>query len=217
MGKDEKAQPKTAYETMTPEFGPAHGGGKIRKRRKGSIRMMRREPRKALLETDIGQPAGPPGPPGPPGPCPPGPDDHRHFGGVGFTHAINVTNNRTLHDIFSGDGTYAAILMCRTLADAYEKVGKRLHAEELRRDVESMEWAIRTNFSQGGLVNDDDGSVMYSNRRFFVPWGWYANPVSSLSATAWSVMNEDQFNPFVLGGHHNSTTTKAEYQKAVKS
>ena len=60
------------------------------------------------------------------------------------------------------------------------------------------------NEEVGGLNNADyDGGVLYANRRFFIPWGWYANAVSSLCSTSWSIMEEKDFNPFILGG--NST------------
>ena len=41
----------------------------------------------------------------------------------------------------------------------------------------------------GGLNNEViDGGILYANRRFFIPWGWYANAVSSLCSTSWSIM-----------------------------
>jgi hypothetical protein len=135
--------------------------------------------------------------------------------GVGFTQVFNKTDNTTMHEVFSAEWSYGAMLMCRTLADAYEKVGKQQYADDLRSDVELMEAAVATEFEYGGLHNSEDGGMMYANTRFFIPWGWYANPVSSLCSTSWSVMNEKHFNPFVLGGYLNHTTTTEQYYTAV--
>merc|ERR1711988_445392 len=44
------------------------------------------------------------------------------------------------------------------------------------------------------------GSYVYANDRFFIPWGWYANPIGATCSTAWAVMQRMNFNPFVLGG-----------------
>ena len=41
-------------------------------------------------------------------------------------------------------------------------------------------------------------SYLYSNRRFFVPFGWWANPVPAASSTAWALLVERGFNPFQL-------------------
>ena len=36
-----------------------------------------------------------------------------------------------------------------------------------------------------------DGGMLYANTRFFIPWGWYSNAISSLCSTGWSVMEEE--------------------------
>lgn len=42
---------------------------------------------------------------------------------------------------------------------------------------------------------------MYANKRFFIPWGWYANPIGATSSTGWAIFNEWNYDPFVLGGY----------------
>ena len=98
---------------------------------------------------------------------------------------------------------------CKVLADEYEMAGQTDLATDLRKDAASMRLAVmhgpaqaRRHEGGGGLNNADyDGGVLYANRRFFIPWGWCANAVSSLCSTSWSIFED--FNPFVMGG--NST------------
>jgi len=42
--------------------------------------------------------------------------------------------------------------------------------------------------------------VKYANRRYFIPFGWWSNPLLSTASTAWTVMADNDFNPFFLGG-----------------
>ena len=100
---------------------------------------------------------------------------------------------------------------CKVLADEYEKKGSAHIATKLRADAANMRKAVMAPRKRvgvmevGGLNNrlfldGGDGGVLYSNRVFYVPWGWFANNVPSLGATAWSIMEGEDFNPFVLGG-----------------
>eukprot|EP00742_Colponemidia_sp_Colp-10_P001377 GILJ01001480.1.p1 GENE.GILJ01001480.1~~GILJ01001480.1.p1 ORF type:complete len:597 (+),score=118.51 GILJ01001480.1:75-1793(+) len=114
------------------------------------------------------------------------------LGGVGFT-------NHGDHDIWSAEWTFGAILMTRTLADQYAKLGNMAYANDLRADAASMSKAVSQLTSKGGM-RTPEGGYLYSNKEFFIPWGWYAHAVPSTCATAWAIMNEHEFNPFVLGG-----------------
>jgi len=119
--------------------------------------------------------------------------------GVGFTAG---------HDVLSSEWTFGAILMAKETARHYETLhrngGNREHAlwaEELRTDARTMRDGVETL-----KVLLDDGSVAYnySNRRYYIIFGWWANPVPTLTS-AWAVMMDrpafdDYFNPFVLGG-----------------
>ena len=107
--------------------------------------------------------------------------------GIGFTDG---------HDIYSVEWTCGAILTTRILAEYYEKINPEW-AEELKRDALTMRYGIeqfkRTN---------PDGSVtyLYSNKRYFIPWGWWANPIPSLASCSWVILTDTRFNPFILGG-----------------
>lgn len=122
--------------------------------------------------------------------------------GVGFTQDLNLTcvNETkpednitcTMHRVWSGEWSFGAMTACKVLADHYEIAGDSASAADLRKDAASMRLAVMTprkrvnNEEVGGLNNADyDGGVLYANRRFFIPWGWYANAVSSLCSTSW--------------------------------
>ena len=51
-------------------------------------------------------------------------------------------------------------------------------------------------------VKNADGSAayLYANKRYFIPWGWWANPIPSLASSAWVVLIDENYNPFILGG-----------------
>jgi len=44
---------------------------------------------------------------------------------------------------------------------------------------------------------------LYSSRRYFIPFGWYGNPLPSTSSTAWAILIADHYDPFGYGGKPN--------------
>jgi len=135
-----------------------------------------------------------------------------NLAGVGYTVPKIINGSYPKPDIWSGEWTWGAIFMTRRLAEQYRALGKFDYANSLKADSDSMlkytQMAVQPNkdgiWSGGGLVQSD-GSYLYANKRFFIPWGWYANPIGATSSTAWAVANEFDYNPFMLGGG-NSTT-----------
>jgi len=124
--------------------------------------------------------------------------------GVGYT---TPQSNHTKPDIWSGEWTWGAIFSCRKMAAEYTAQGKTAWAADLLADAKSMETLMMQAVTPGkdgvwiggGLVQND-GSYLYANKRFFIPWGWYANPIGATSSTGWAVFNDFQYDPFVLGG-----------------
>lgn len=109
--------------------------------------------------------------------------------GVGYTDG---------HVIVSGEWTYGAINMCRTLAAQYKALGQDQVAAELSADAESMIAGLeqlRTSVPDGTVA------VLYANQRYRIPFsgGWWANPVPSTASTAWSLMIDMRVNPFEFG------------------
>jgi len=126
------------------------------------------------------------------------------LGGVGYTNDTNANATQ----IWSAEWTFGAINMCNKLAYEYSQAGEADYAQSLLEDAKSMEDALfqqaerdeNSRWIGGGLLQED-GSFVYANSRFFIPWGWYANPIGSLCSTSWGVMNRHgRFNPFKIGG-----------------
>jgi hypothetical protein len=44
---------------------------------------------------------------------------------------------------------------------------------------------------------------LYASRRYFVPFGWYGNPLPSTSSTAWAILVADHYDPFGYAGKPN--------------
>jgi hypothetical protein len=119
--------------------------------------------------------------------------------GVGFTRG---------HDVLSSEWTFGAILMARETAAYYRALYRRTRetrylawANEFARDARTMRdgvEALKVRFPDGSAA------YKYSNKRYYIVFGWWANPVPTLT-TSWAVMLDrpdpwDYFNPFVLGG-----------------
>jgi hypothetical protein len=100
---------------------------------------------------------------------------------------------------FSGEWTFGAINMLRIFATQYTD-------SATRQKLLNQAYTMRQNIEARLTFNDDTFSctvVNYANKRYTIPWGWYANPVPATSSIAWAVMVDSNFNPFVLGGAYN--------------
>lgn len=123
--------------------------------------------------------------------------------GVGYTNNTFINGTKP----WSAEWTFGAINMARKLAYEYQQAGNSAYATDLLNDAQSMldslnqpaQRATNGTWIGGGLVQED-GSYLYCNTRFFIPWGWYANPIGSTCSTSWSIMAANNFNPFVFGG-----------------
>jgi len=134
--------------------------------------------------------------------------------GVGYTTPEKNTTQKT--EIWSGEWTWGAVFMTRRLSQEYETVNGGW-AADLKKDYQSMIKHMQKEvvpcddgvWCDGGLIQKD-GSYLYANKRFFIPWGWYANPIGATSSTAWAVLNDFLFDPFILGGGNGTTFWKEQ-------
>jgi hypothetical protein len=132
-------------------------------------------------------------------------DPQGRLGGVGYTFDQN-------HTIWSAEWSWGAINLAETLSYEYGQAGDSAKAASLKADADEM-YSVLTQpmkrcangaWCGGGLIQED-GGYLYANDRFFIPWGWYANPIGATCSTGWAVMYEnDKYNPFTLGGGHES-------------
>ncbi|MFH0879033.1 MAG: hypothetical protein V2A34_04925, partial [Lentisphaerota bacterium] len=157
---------------------------------------------------------------------------HATIQGVGFSDINNLQN-----DMASAEWTFGAILMCRNLARDYWEMGKpdlaqslALDAETMRAGIESLKvpvsqiQTITTSPGSGAIftydpdwqvwgspsvTNFNAGSAyLYASRRYEIPFGWWANPLPSLASSAWAIMTDHDFDPFVLGGRETNRSDR---------
>jgi len=137
------------------------------------------------------------------------------LGGVGYTTS-NVTHRGQALKIWSGEWTWGAIFMCKRIGNEYLKK-EPAWGQDMLNDAKSMidEMSKDAKVDVDGVWNGSglvqvDGSYLYANERFFIPWGWYANPVGATSSTGWAVFNDYDYNPFELGGGPTTTFYKEQ-------
>eukprot|EP00994_Dinema_validum_P008914 NODE_845_length_1302_cov_371.308859_g36_i5.p1 GENE.NODE_845_length_1302_cov_371.308859_g36_i5~~NODE_845_length_1302_cov_371.308859_g36_i5.p1 ORF type:complete len:226 (+),score=42.85 NODE_845_length_1302_cov_371.308859_g36_i5:608-1285(+) len=118
--------------------------------------------------------------------------------GVGYTSLHDNSTAVPNNQIWSAEWTFGAINMCQVLSQQYQAKGQNAYADELMSDAQSMWNEVTKPWPEG--LQFSDGSFVYANKRFFIPWGWYANPIGATCSTAWAVMQERNYNPFVFGG-----------------
>eukprot|EP00026_Physarum_polycephalum_P006484 Phypoly_transcript_06528.p1 GENE.Phypoly_transcript_06528~~Phypoly_transcript_06528.p1 ORF type:complete len:523 (+),score=60.27 Phypoly_transcript_06528:137-1705(+) len=114
--------------------------------------------------------------------------------GVGYS--LNQQAN-----VLSGEWTFGAINMLRIFETQYTDSATKQklinQAYTMRQNIEA-----RITFVDNTLSSS---VIYYANKRYTIPWGWYANPVPSTASIAWAVAVDSNFNPFVLGGSYNGT------------
>jgi len=107
--------------------------------------------------------------------------------GVGFTHNIE-------DQVFSGEWSLGAINMLRIFATEYND-------QSFTAEAKFMRDAIETQLLSSAVINGHPVTgVKYSNKRYYIPFGWWANPLLSTASTAWTVLADNDYNPFYLGG-----------------
>jgi hypothetical protein len=115
--------------------------------------------------------------------------------GVGYTDLASSNGTSIpVNTIWSAEWTFGAINMAQVMSKAYADAGNQEYATNLLQDAQSMYNQVTQVWPQG--LRFPDGSYVYANKRFFIPWGWFSNPISALCSTAWSVMMGQNCDPF---------------------
>jgi hypothetical protein len=116
--------------------------------------------------------------------------------GVGFS-------DNTDAQVFSGEWSLGAINMLYVLAYSYPDDSHERQA--LIAEAEFMRQAIEIDLVKTGTLDGQAATaIYYTNKRYFIPFGWYGNPIWSTASTGWAVTNDLSFNPFYLGGDYLS-------------
>ena len=112
----------------------------------------------------------------------------------GFLEGIGFTSDQAVTSV---EWTCGAILAGRLLERFYQKShpdwAASVHEEitQMRAGIEKYKEVLPKN---KGLA------YWYSSDRYFIPFGWWANPIPSLCASSWVILVDVDFNPFILGG-----------------
>jgi len=121
----------------------------------------------------------------------------------GFVDGVGFSDNQQ-EQVFSGEWSYGAVNMLRIMAAYYNTVNEILASDKCRTQANHIATEITTQLTQTVNFVLHPGvpatSIKYSNKRYFIPFGWWANPIPSTASTGWAVMTDMNFNPFVLGG-----------------
>ncbi len=150
--------------------------------------------------------------------------------GVGYSDADGNgqdSDGTYRQGILSAEWTAGAIVMVRSLIAYYTAVGSdsprfpqsRQVLKQLQVDEQGMIGGLQSlrldRYVSGtfpgkpaayseliarGRVAGSTQPYLYASKRYYIPFGWYANPLPSTCATAWALMVADRFDPFVYGG-----------------
>lgn len=137
-------------------------------------------------------------------------DNCESISGVGFS-------DQDGHQIFSGEWSFGAINAVRELANYYHQTNTLSDEQTqiLENDLNSMQksiellrtdnYATRSSEVDGIKAQyqvklpENQVAYLYANKRYHIPFGWYANPIPSVASSSWAMMNIYDFNPFQLG------------------
>jgi len=113
--------------------------------------------------------------------------------GVGFSEDRK-------EEIFSGEWTFGAINALKVAATHYTGSS----AAKLNEEIEIMRNSIERELTKGVNFNGCNNcpGVLYANKRHYIPFGWWANPVISTASTGWAVLVDKNYNPLNLGGSY---------------
>lgn len=135
--------------------------------------------------------------------------------GVGYTDMTDANGSATAQNaIWSAEWTFGAINMAQVLSGQYATAGNAAYATDLLADAQSMYNEVTKLWPEG--LRFPDGSYVYANKRFFIPWGWFSNPIGATCSTAWSVMQERNYNPFQYYGGNKPPLMQPPHLKALR-
>lgn len=98
--------------------------------------------------------------------------------------------------VVSVEWTCGAILAGKEIASFYRPISPE-RADAIEKQTRSMRQGIEKYKTQ---ISPDSEAYWYSSQRYFVPFGWWANPIPSLASSAWVIFVDLGFNPLILGG-----------------
>jgi len=100
---------------------------------------------------------------------------------------------------FSGEWTAGGINMLRIFAI-------ELKDSSFDKEADNMRQQIEFKLTEDQNINGVDcRAIKYCNKRYWIPFGWWANPLDCVASVAWAVFLDSNWNPLYLGGAYNTT------------
>eukprot|EP01060_Flectonema_neradi_P024738 TRINITY_DN33618_c0_g1_i1.p1 TRINITY_DN33618_c0_g1~~TRINITY_DN33618_c0_g1_i1.p1 ORF type:complete len:888 (+),score=167.09 TRINITY_DN33618_c0_g1_i1:76-2739(+) len=113
-------------------------------------------------------------------------------------------------EVFSGEWTFGAINWARVMANesGYSKtiIDSIISDADFMRSSIEQELMLSTPVQSGFNTHP---SVAYANLRYYIPFGWWANPLPSMASTSWAVAVDSSFNPLNILGRYSSNYPSA--------
>jgi len=122
----------------------------------------------------------------------------------GFVKGVGYTDNSISGEVLSGEWTLGAINWLRVLA-AHKGYNTSVR-QALQNEADYMRAAIDSELlmdapTQNGTTHTQ---MKYASDRYYIPFGWWANPIGAIASTAWAVAVDSNFNPLMLNGAYSS-------------
>jgi len=128
----------------------------------------------------------------------------KKLGGYHYTSWLNTVDGlgfstNSVDQAFSGEWSAGGINMLRIFSSELNDPQWKLEGDSMRKQIE---YKLTEDQTINGV---NTKAVKYANKRYWIPFGWWANPLDSIASTAWSTFLDANFNPLYLGGGYNST------------
>eukprot|EP01094_Clydonella_sp_ATCC50884_P011737 TRINITY_DN2156_c0_g1_i1.p1 TRINITY_DN2156_c0_g1~~TRINITY_DN2156_c0_g1_i1.p1 ORF type:complete len:554 (+),score=187.65 TRINITY_DN2156_c0_g1_i1:59-1663(+) len=130
---------------------------------------------------------------------------------TGMADGVGFSENAA-DQVLSGEWTFGAVSMLRTLGAMYEARGEHDQAQELLEEAKHMETQTKQQLTSTVQFGSGKSTkaVLYANRRYWIEFGWWANPIPSTASTGWAVFLDEDYNPFEFGGSYIPTDPLAK-------
>jgi len=100
---------------------------------------------------------------------------------------------------FSGEWTAGGINMLRVFSAELNEPSYAAEGAAMR---DNIEFKLTEKQTIGGVSTT---TIKYCNKRYWIPFGWWANPLDCIASTAWAVFLDLNWNPLHLGGAYSTT------------
>lgn len=123
----------------------------------------------------------------------------------GELHGVGFSDG---HDVLSSEWTFGAIMATKILSGYYQTLAGKENNQTSKKaytgraalaaqDALSMRRGVE---ALAQTLPDGSLAYLYSNKRHYIIFGWWANPIPSAAGSNWALLDALNFNPFVLGG-----------------